>query len=167
MEREASRSDASTLADYRFRGSRALVLLHEREMRSFLDTWWKADAAQVALPVTENTDYASRIHLLHHVLRSARVYMLWIAEQLGLPDPDIEDAPNDGNVYEWAEAYLEHMLERWRAPLRDVPEERCVATYVAEWGDAYSIVTMLEHAVMHPMRHRFQLEELLQAQASD
>jgi hypothetical protein len=32
------------------------------------------------------------------------------------------------------------------------------------WGEDMSCESMLEHAVMHPHRHRFQLEELMEAQ---
>ena len=35
---------------------------------------------------------------------------------------------------------------------------------VTRWGSPYSINAMLEHAVMHPIRHRFQLENLLREQ---
>jgi len=34
------------------------------------------------------------------------------------------------------------------------------AVYTSRWGFDYSIEQMLEHAVVHPMRHRIQLERL-------
>jgi hypothetical protein len=33
--------------------------------------------------------------------------------------------------------------------------------YRSRWQTLYSIDAMLEHAVMHPIRHAFQLEELM------
>src|SRR5260221_2398968 len=33
----------------------------------------------------------------------------------------------------------------------------------ARWGDLMSVENLLEHAVVHPMRHRIQLERLLEA----
>jgi hypothetical protein len=57
--------------------------------------------------------------------------------------------------------YLEHVLERWREPLRDVPAERFVETHVSNWGEDFTLESMLEHAVVHPMRHALQLEELM------
>ena len=36
--------------------------------------------------------------------------------------------------------------------------------YLSEWGMQYSIDSMLEHAVMYPILHRFQLQELLKEQ---
>jgi hypothetical protein len=61
-----------------------------------------------------------------------------------------------------ADDYMEHVLERWRAPLREVPDEKLeTPEYPSRWRTRYCIDSMLEHAVMHPIRHAFQLDELL------
>jgi hypothetical protein len=53
-------------------------------------------------------------------------------------------------------------LERWREPLQDVPDERLESPeYPSRWKTLYSIDAMMEHAVMHPIRHAFQLNELM------
>jgi len=152
------------LSNYRYRGARALVLLHERALRELLPAWRHAKAARVKLPSTQDTDYASLETLLHHGLRAARGYMTWLCEKLGLPDPGIDPAPEASVVEKVAEQYIEHLLERWRLPLADVEETRFGATHKTRWGEDMSSEGMLEHAVMHPLRHRFQLEELLEAQ---
>jgi uncharacterized damage-inducible protein DinB len=152
------------LSDYRYRGARAMVLLHEREMRRFVDVWRKAKASGVALPATDDSDYASLEHVLHHVLRAARGYMTWMCEKLELPDPQIEPAPPPEQVAAGAERYLDHLLARWRLPLAAVDEERASRpSYKSRWGMDYSIDSMLEHALVHPVRHSFQLEEMLAA----
>jgi hypothetical protein len=156
----------NTIADlqhYRYRGARASILLHEREMRRFVETWKRASAMRLALPVTDDPCYESREHLLQHILRAARGYMVWICEQLGLPDPQIEPTPEPDKIVARADEYLEHVLARWRLPLADVDEERMShPSYVSRWGMDYSIDSMLEHAVCHPIRHTFQLEELME-----
>jgi hypothetical protein len=88
-----------------------------------------------------------------------------MCEKLGLPDPDVEPAPPAERVEDEAERYLELLLMRWRVPLQDVEPARFSEQYTTRWGDTLSIDGMLEHAVMHPVRHRFQLEELLEAAA--
>jgi hypothetical protein len=89
--------------------------------------------------------------------------MTWMCECLGLPDPDLPDVPDLGVIERDADAYVGALLRGWRAPLRDVPEERFGGrTYTSRWGEAYTIDAMLEHAVMHPIRHAFQLEELIE-----
>jgi len=152
------------LSNYRNRGARALVLLHEWALREILPAWRRAKASHIQLPSTPDPDYASLESLLHHALRAARGYMTWLCEKLGLPDPGISPAPEASLVEQEVERYIEHLLERWRLPLADVEETRFGATHKTRWGEDMSCEGMLEHAVMHPIRHRFQLEELLEAQ---
>ena len=57
---------------------------------------------------------------------------------------------------------LRSLLERWRAPLREVSNEKLeTPEYASRWQTRYCVDSMLEHAVMHPIRHAFQLDELL------
>jgi uncharacterized damage-inducible protein DinB len=154
---------AEQLAHYRSRAARALVLLHERELRQLVPVWHRAAAAGIRLPATDDPDYASLETLLHHVLRASRGYMTWMCERLGLPDPGIEPAPGPEVVAREADRYLEHLLERWWSPLQDVEPARLDEEHTTRWGATLSIDSMLEHAVLHPVRHRFQLEELLEA----
>ena len=157
----------SHLQHYKYRGARALVILHDRYMRAFLDTWSKAKELNIALPKTEDSDYQSLEHLLHHVLRAARGYMVWMCEKLELPDPEISATPPLEHVQAEAEQYLEHVLEKWREPLASVPEERYEESFPSRWKTPYSIDAMLEHAVMHPIRHIFQLQELMAKQKTN
>ncbi len=149
--------------DYIDRGARATILLHERHMRDFLATWKQARMAEVALPATDDPNYASLQTLLRHVLRAGRGYMVWACEVLGLPAPDIRPAPEADAIEAEADAYLEQLLAGWRDPLREVaPEAFHRPEFESRWGVKYCVDAMLEHAVMHPIRHAFQLEELMQ-----
>ena len=150
--------------EFRSRAVRALVILHEREMHRFYATWRDAHRASIALPDTPDPNYASLETLLGHVLGAARGYVVWMTARLELPDPGIEPAPESAAIVEQAESYLEHLLERWPDALRDVPDDRLEDVTYPVWGVEYSIDAMLEHAVMHPMRHAFQLEELMEQQ---
>jgi uncharacterized damage-inducible protein DinB len=156
---------ANELSDYRYRGARALVLLHHAAMCELLPVWRKAKQAGIKLPPTSDADYVSLEALLHHALRASRGYMVWLCEKLGLPDPGIEPAPEPDRIEAEAERYLEHLLERWRLPLAEVEEKSFFTTHRTRWGEDMSCEGMLEHAVMHPHRHRFQLEELMEAQS--
>ena len=150
------------MGPYRSRAVRALVLLHEEHLRRFVRTWRLALANSVTLPATENPVYASLGALGQHVLSAAREDMLWMCEKLALPDPGIRVAPDAAAIVGEAEGYMEHVLERWRASLREVSDDRLEAPeYPSRWQTRYCIDSMLEHAVMHAMRHTFQLEELM------
>ena len=154
------------LQEYRWRGARALVILHEQCMRSFLPVWREAVRRGVRLPATSDPDYASLHTLLHHVFRASRGYMTWLCEKHELPDPGIEPAPPADVVEREADRYLEHLLERWRTPLAGMDEEGLQPLFTSRWGAELSGEGMLEHAVVHPLRHRFQLEELMETKGS-
>lgn len=148
--------------NFGYRGARACTILHEDAMHRFVETWKKAKAAGVALPETKDLNYASFETLLVHVLFQAGDYMVWICEKLELPDPEIKPVPGPESVETEVDDYLEHLLEQWSKPLREVRGRRFYSTaFTARWNVDYCIDAMLEHAVMHPIRHRFQLEELM------
>ena len=90
--------------------------------------------------------------------------MVWMCEQLELTDPEIKPTPSPDTIEAEADGYLEHLLERWRLPLVNVPDERLEPTTYAPGETRYWIDAMLEHAVMHPIRHEFQLREQLENQ---
>ena len=154
----------SSHLQYRSRAVRAMVLLHEEHLRRFVHVWRQALARSVCLPPTDDPNYASLEALGRHVLSAAGGYMIWMCEVLGLPDPGIRSAPDASAIVRNADDYMEHVLERWRAPLREVPNEKLeTPDYPSRWQTRYCIDSMLEHAVMHPIRHTFQLDELLKA----
>jgi hypothetical protein len=139
-----------------------MVILHEQHLRRFVHTWRRALAASVSLPPTDDPNYASLAVLGRHVLGTAGSYMIWMCEMLTLPDPGIRPAPDAAAIVNEADDYLEHVLERWVTPLRDVSNEQLeTPEYPSRWQTRYCIDAMLEHAVMHPIRHAFQLDELM------
>ena len=152
----------STDLAYRSRAVRALVLLHDEHLRRFLVVWNRAQAASVVLPRTDDPTYVSLETLLHHVLGAGGRYMTWMCEVLELPDPEIRIPPEPTDLPREAATYMEHVLEKWRTPLLDVGDDRLLTPeYRSRWQTRYCIDAMLQHAVMHPIRHAFQLEELM------
>ena len=151
------------LPNFRYRGARACILLHEQIMPQFVETWKQAKTAGISLPESRGKDYDSFETLLYHVLYSARWYMVWICEKLELPDPEIQPVPSLENIEAEVDRYVEHLLQQYRKPLVDVRRKRFYQPgYPVPWEVDYCIDAMLEHAFMHPMRHRFQLLELME-----
>jgi hypothetical protein len=140
-----------------------MVLLHEEHLRRFIQTWRLALEVPVSLPPTADPAYASLGALGRHVLSAAGGYLVWTCEMLKLPDPGVRAAPEATAIVHDADGYLDHVLERWRAEaLREISDEQLeTPEYPSRWGTRYSIDAMLEHAVMHPIRHAFQLDELI------
>src|ERR1700758_3361111 len=109
----------SSNLQYRSRAVRAMVLLHEEHLRRFVHTWRRALASSVSLSPTDDPNYASLEVLGRHVLSAAGGYMIWMCEVLALPHPGIRSAPNASAIVRDADDYMEHVLERWRGPLRE------------------------------------------------
>jgi hypothetical protein len=150
------------LIKFQYNGARSLVLLHEAHMKSFLKTWIKAKEANIILPETDDEDYQSLETILFHVLRASMRYMIWICDKLNLDNPQIDPPPPISELNNRAGDYLNHLFERWRLPLVNVPEDLFFGTsYKSNWGDDFCIESMLEHAVLHPIRHEFQLKNLI------
>jgi len=151
----------NALPEFADRGVRAAVILHDREMRAFLPVWREAIARGVPLPKTDDRAYQGYGALGRHVLGAAWGYVTWICRSLELPEPGIRKYPDAEAVLHEAEAYMEHLLEGWPHALVAVPTDKMETVFESNWGTPYSIDAMLEHAVMHPVRHRLQLEELM------
>ena len=140
-----------------------MVDLNGQYLREFLAVWKKAKTAEIDLPETDHPGYVSMEALLGHVLGAARSYLIWMTQMLELPDPKIEQLPSFEEIEAEADGYLTHLIQQWRTPLAEVEVERFGnQEYKSNWGVLYSIDSMLEHAVMHPILHRVQLQELME-----
>jgi len=147
---------------YKYNGGKALVALHQIHLQSFYETWKEAKRLNIKLPDSDDPYYKSLDTLLYHLLRSARGYMIWMCEKLGIENPQINETPPAEIIEEKAAEQLKHLFDRWRLPLANVePELFEDKAYKSNWSVEYCIDAMLEHAVMHPIRHEFQLKNLI------
>jgi hypothetical protein len=141
---------------------RSCVELHEVELLRFYETWEAFRASGVSLPQTDDPSYASPDDLGGHVLRSARSYLTWIGECVTRPVNDVDPNNDRVSVARKGRAFMSEILAAWRRHLARLEDaELAPATYKSRWGEDYNIEQMLEHAVVHPMRHRIQLERLM------
>ncbi len=141
---------------------RSCVELHEIELKRFFDTWEAFLASGTALPSTDDPSYASPEHLAGHVLRSARNYLTWIGECVKRPVTDVDPEDDRVTVAHKGHAFMDDVLAGWRRHLAALQDaELAPATFKSRWGEDYNVEQMLEHAIVHPMRHRIQLERLM------
>ncbi len=149
--------------DFTSRAVRSLVELHEREVRAFVECWLRFRASGCALPEAHgDPDYESPDRLVTHVLVAAARYLTWIGECTGRPVNDLFAERVPERVAPRPAEYAEEVLAAWRRHLAALADaEISPRTYVSRWGETFTIEQMLEHAVVHPMRHRIQLERLL------
>jgi len=151
------------MAEFRSRAVRSLVELHETELRSFLATWKRFKASGKPMPEAHgDADYESPERLVAHAQGAARGYLLWIREVLEQPVTDLELIRDPAVIVPQLEAFMEETLAGWRRHLAPLEDAQLGPTqYKSRWGELFTIDQMLEHAVVHPMRHRIQLERIL------
>jgi hypothetical protein len=148
---------------FKSRGVRALVHLQMLEMNELFLVWKKAKRAAVKLPKTDDPAYQSLDLLMRHPLRSCRGYLTWLCEVLKRPDPGVPDPPEAEKVAAQGAAYLEVLAKAWEKHMAWMPASVLDSfdVYKSRWGALMTVEAMFEHALVHPMRHRFQLEELI------
>ena len=150
--------------EFRSRAVRSLVELHEREMQSFLEVWRRFVSANLPLPEARGDEsYESRERLAGHVLMAARGYLTRIGEWVGRPVSDVDGSQDPNEIVARASAFADHVRAAYRRHLSAVTvQELEPQVHTTRWGGVMSVEDMLEHAVVHPMRHRIQLERILE-----
>ncbi len=147
---------------FRSNAVRSCAELHEIELNRFFETWKVFRDSGIALPATTDPAYASVDDLCGHVLRSARNYLTWIGECVRRPVTDLDLDDNRLSVARKGRTFLDEVSAAWRRHLAVLEDaELAPAVYKSRWGEDYNVEQMLEHAVVHPMRHRIQLERLM------
>ena len=154
--------------EFQSRGVRALVRLQIAELRALFHVWLEARRVGVRLPEVKDPDYANLDLLMRHPLRASRGYLNTICQVLGRPDPGLPGPPEPPEVEARGAGYIDTLEKAWEEHLGWMTDEIADGDtlYTDRWGQQLTMEAMLEHAVVHPIRHRFQLEELMAEQAA-
>jgi uncharacterized damage-inducible protein DinB len=150
--------------NFRSRAVRSLVELHEREMRSFLQVWSRFIASGLPMPEAHgDQSYENHDRLLGHVLMAARGYLTRIGEWVGRPVNDVDASQDPYEIARRASEFADEVLSAYRRHLAEISNEEVEQqVHRTRWGELMSVDNLLEHAVVHPMRHRIQLERVLE-----
>jgi len=111
---------------------------------------------------TMDEDCRSVQTILHHVVRAGYGYASYVREAYG-DEPNRPDVPL-GKRLEYL-GRLDAMLAFTSATLEDkweLPYEEITAVKMqVRWGPVYDLEQLLEHAIVHVLRHRRQIERFL------
>lgn len=97
-----------------------------------------------------------------HVVRAGYGYANYCREAFGIavesPEVEVADAADAARQIDDFLRYTEATLEgRWL-----MPEDAIMAVRMdSRWGQVYDLEQMLEHAIVHILRHRRQIERFL------
>jgi uncharacterized damage-inducible protein DinB len=113
---------------------------------------------------THDEDCRSIQTVVHHVVTSGYSYALYLRAALSQPGsrPEVPLGTRTESVEQLKAmlAYTAATLEgRW-----EMPDEQISAVRIqSRWGETYDFEQMLEHAIVHVLRHRRQIERFLRA----
>ena len=118
--------------------------------------------ARVVDTQTEDEDCRSVQTIMSHVVRAAYGYADYIREQFAIasarPQPRLLSRRESLEQLDAALRYTAETLEgRW-----EMSDEEINGTVIeSRWGVVYNVEGLLEHAVVHILRHRRQIEKVI------
>ena len=151
--------------NYRNGAIGALMDEYERaasELKILLDKIPPEDFVKIADPDTKDEDCRSVQTIMNHVVRAGYGYSNYIRKGFDLdstlPAFQIKDVPESILSFEQMLEYTVQTLEgKWEM----TDEEINKIKIETRWGAAYDMEMLLEHAIVHILRHRRQIERFL------
>jgi uncharacterized damage-inducible protein DinB len=141
------------------RAARELVRVVERVSEEDFET--------IRDPHTADESCRSIQTIMAHVVRAGYGYAEYIREALGMAGARPEaGSPTRDECLRGVEAFLAYTASvldgRWQ-----MSDDEIMAVRIhARWGPEYDLEQMLEHAIVHVLRHRRQIERFLARAAS-
>jgi uncharacterized damage-inducible protein DinB len=120
------------------------------------------DFVRVVDSQTKDDDCRSAQTIMSHVVRAAYGYADYIREQFSIastrPQPRLLSQEESLEQLDAALRYTVQTLEgRW-----EMSDEEMTATVIqSRWGAVYNVEGLLEHAIVHILRHRRQIEKFI------
>lgn len=150
---------------YRSGAIGALMDEYERaawELRDLIERIPEDDFARIVDSQTKDEDCRSVQTIMSHVVRSGYGYADYIREQLSIassrPQPRLLSRRESLEQLEAALRYTAETLEdRWEMSA----EEISGIVIKSRWGAIYDAEGLLEHAIVHLLRHRRQIEKFI------
>ncbi|HEX8921333.1 MAG TPA: DinB family protein, partial [Pyrinomonadaceae bacterium] len=132
------------------------------ELRSLIERIPEDDFVRVVDSQTKDADCRSAQTIMSHVVRAGYGYADYIREQFSMastrPQPKLLSHQESLEQLDEALRYTAQTLEgRW-----EMSGEEIAATVIkSRWGAVYDVEGLLEHAIVHILRHRRQIEKFI------
>ena len=148
---------------YRSGAIGALMDEYERaasELGRLIERIPEDDFVRVVDSQTKDEDCRSVQTIMSHVVRSGYGYADYVREQFSIvstrPQPKLLSRQESLEQLDAALRYTAQTLEgRW-----EMSDEEILDTVInSRWGATYNVESLLEHAIVHILRHRRQIEK--------
>lgn len=151
--------------NYRKGAVGALMDEYERasaELKTILNKISLEDFVKIVDPDTKDEDCRSVQTIMNHVVRAGYGYSNYLRKEFGInsdnPVYQINDADEAISHFERMLEYTVQTLEgKWEMPEEEITNIKIVT----RWGTTLHMETLLEHAIVHILRHRRQIERFL------
>lgn len=151
--------------DYRAGAVGSLMDEYERaafELKSVLQNVGEEDYTRVADAKTEDDDCRSIQTITSHVIFAGYGYANYIRESLAISYLSAERRQiAHTEVVEEIDKMLAYTIETFDGKWEMTDEEMDNVIINSRWGVVYNIEQLLEHAIVHILRHRRQIEKFL------
>ena len=143
----------------------ALLDEYERavwELRRLVEQIAETDALRVVDPTTEDEDCRSVQTIMSHVVNAGYGYADLLRKHFSITSTRPPKALLSQREYlERLDAVLAYTAETLEGRWRMTDEEISGAVINSGWGVRYDVEQLLEHAIVHVLRHRRQIEKFM------
>lgn len=154
-----------TRESYREGAVGALMDEYERaawELRRLVERMAEADVVRVVDSRTKDEDCRSVQTIMSHVVHAGYGYADYLRALFSIPSTrPPRGLLSHGELLEQLDAALAYMAETLEGRWRMTDEEISGAVINSGWGVRYDVEQLLEHAVVHVLRHRRQIEKFM------
>ena len=142
----------------------ALLDEYERaaaELRQLLERIPKDEYEKLADPDTADEDCRTLQTICRHVIGAGYGYCDYLRKEFGVPSTrrPFEQIPH-GELLSAYDAMMAYTTETLEPKLKMTEKEMAGVRFVTRWGSPYEMEQILEHAIVHILRHRRQIERL-------
>lgn len=144
-------------------GLGAMMDEYERASAELIEVLQRVDTRRYEQPIDGGDEHTASIKaIMQHVVSAGYGYATYLRKLWGKPGerPVVPEMERDESI-----AALRTMLAYTVETLSDkwtlTEDETDSATFTVNWGVQYNIEQMMEHAIVHILRHRRQVERLL------
>jgi uncharacterized damage-inducible protein DinB len=137
------------------------------ELMPIIQALSEDEFSQIRDAETEDADCRSVQSIMNHVVRAGYTYANYIREQFNEPTAErIEDhgLSNPQLACEAVEKMMRFTNETLEGRWTMSDEEMAGRKFTSQWGQEYDIEQILEHGIVHILRHRRQIQRLLSRQ---
>lgn len=136
-----------------------------QELHKVLNTVSQQELTTIADPHTKDPDCHSIQTILTHVVCSGYGYATSIRNSLGenneiIPKKELNTTEDYQKALQTMFAYNEKVFEDY--PTIKMSEKETAKKILTSWGQRFDVDQLMEHAIVHVLRHRRQIERFLQ-----